>query len=175
VSYTISQIRGSKPESLVTASTDADDSAKRVDAQIAQSRRQFGELATAWTGKAAQAAQDQNADLARHQEAYRDRLLDVKDVLALRGPRLVDLRSNLDSAVDDAEDWWIVGDDGSVVPGVMLTWFAKLSDETALIVRARQLDVESKLKLLIAQFEAEDKATAYELRSIGWNEEVAPA
>lgn len=166
--YTVSQVRGSNPDVLNTAATDAETSARRVDAQVTQGREQMAALADDWTGSASDAAQKEYRERIDDQIAYAAALREVKTTLAEHGPALVDLRSQLDTAVNNAEDWWDVADDGSVTPGFWLTRYANLSDVTALTVEAQRLEVQMGIKLLLARFEAQDLAAGNAIRKIGW-------
>lgn len=166
--YTVSQVRGSNPDVLKTASADAENSARRVDAQIDQGRAQLGKLAESWTGTAADAAQKEYGERLADQTDFSAKLREVKDTLSTWGSKLVDKRSELDAAVNDAEVWWNVADDGSVTPGVWLSWWAELSTVNALIVEGNRLEVENNIKLVLAQFEADDVAAGRAIRKIGW-------
>jgi WXG100 family type VII secretion target len=167
VAYTVSTVRNSKPDVLNTAATDAEASAQRVDAQIAQGRRQMDALRDDWTGTASDAAGKQYGELITYQSAYSDQLRALNEVLTKRGPSLVDLRSKLDTAVSDAEEWWDVADDGSVTPGFWLSQYVKWNRVDALRIEAKRLEIENNIKLLLAQFEAEDVAAGHEIRQIG--------
>lgn len=167
--YTVSQVRASDPESLLNASRDAETAAARVDAQISKAKSQFVTLATDWTGTAADAAQKQGREMFEDQAEYRDKLRALTTPLSSGGRKLADIRSSLDKAVDSAEEWWDVADDGAVKPGRMLAWFASRSQVNALIVESRRIPIECDIKLKLAQFEAADRDTAYKLRKIGWD------
>lgn len=75
--YAVSQVMGSDPESLLTASVNARASAQQVDAQIDHARTQFAHLAEDWTGTAATAAQKQGRESLDEHVAYRDHLYAV--------------------------------------------------------------------------------------------------
>ncbi|MGV9799002.1 WXG100 family type VII secretion target [Mycobacterium sp. NPDC003449] len=167
--YTVSQVLGSDPESLSAASTEAARSAERVDAQIANARTQFSALGADWTGTAADAAQKQGREMLADQGEYRDKLRDAAVPLREGGTKMAEYRRRLKMRVDAAEDWWDVADDGSVSPGFWLRQFAGLSDVNAVTVESRRIPIECDIKLLLAQFEAADKDTAYKLRKIGWD------
>ena len=165
--YTVSKVRNSKPGVLSTAAADAEASAQRVDAQITQGRDRMIRLREDWIGTASDAADKQYGELIAHQEAYRRQLGELKKVLDSRGPRLVDLRSRVDTAVDDAEEQWDVADDGSVSPGFWLKWYLAINPAEVFKIEARRIDVENSIKLLLAQFEAEDVAAGHEIRQVG--------
>ncbi len=169
MAYTVSMVRNSNPAVLVTASGDAGTSAARVDAQISQGRRQIEKLAGNWTGDASDAAQKQHRELREDQAALSAALRRVRETLSDWGPQLAAKRSALDTAVDDAEDWWNVADSGSVSPGAWLSWFASLSATNAVLVEAQRLERENTIKLLLATFEADDVAAGRALRTIGWD------
>lgn len=168
--YTVSQVLGSNPDSLTSSSSEAYSSADRVDAQVTRARGQFRTLAERWEGKAADAAQKQAAEKFEDQEAYRDRLRSVGEVLGRHGPMLASLRNDLSNAVDSAGVWWFVGETGSVAPGAAMAFLQNLSDASALYVMSKKIEVENNLKLLLARFEAQDKAAGRELRTIGWDQ-----
>jgi WXG100 family type VII secretion target len=167
VSYTVSKVRNSKPDVLNTAATDAETSAQRVDAQIAQGRRHMDELREGWTGTASDAAGKQYGELITKQRAYSEQLRALKTVLDARAPNLVDFRSKLDTAVNDAEHQWDVADDGSVSPGFWLKWYLATNPTQIFTFEARRIEIENHIKLLLAQFEAEDLAAGHEIRQIG--------
>jgi WXG100 family type VII secretion target len=112
--YTVSQIAGSDPESLLGAASRMNDAAATVGAQIAREQSQFDTLRSDWTGTAADAAQKQGGEMRTDQSAYAQRLRDVAKPLSTGGRKLADIRSQLQKAVDAAEDQWDVADDGSV-------------------------------------------------------------
>lgn len=162
-------VRGSNPDVLTTASADAGTSASRVDAQIKQGREQIEKLSEDWAGTASDAAQKQHGELLEDQAAYSATLRDIQARLTSWGPKLSAKRSELDTAVNDAEMWWNVADNGQVSPGAWLTWWASLTDVNAVIVNANRIEVENNIRLILAQFEADDLAAGRELRTIGWD------
>lgn len=166
--YTVSQVLGSNPESLLGASAEANLSADRVDAQIIKAQTQFSELGDDWSGTAADAAQKQGREMLEDQAEYRDKLRDVATPLSNGGMKLTEIRSQLQKAVDAAEQWWDVADGGTVTPGWALRVFASQNAVNAIIVESRRIPIECDIKLLLAQFEAADRDTAYKLRKIGW-------
>ncbi|WP_066901991.1 WXG100 family type VII secretion target [Mycolicibacterium houstonense] len=168
MSYTVSQVLGSNPEALLAASHQAQEGARRVNSQIEEVRGKFAELKDDWIGTAADAAQKQGREMFEDQVAYRDKLYEVATPLASGGKELTELRSSLKAAIDSAEAWWDVGDTGSVKPGLWLSWYASLTDVNALIVESRRIPVECDIKLKLAQFEAADRDTAYQVRKVGW-------
>lgn len=167
MAYTVSKVRNSKPDLLNAAAGDAEQSALRVDAQITQGREQMDTLREDWIGTASDAAGKQYGELIGYQQTYRDQLRALKKVLAERGPKLVELRSQLDTAVNDAEGRWDVADDGSVSPGFWLAWYVFTNPAEALRIEAMRIEIECNIKLLLAQFEAEDLATGNAIRQIG--------
>lgn len=167
MAYTVSKVRKSKPDVLNTAATDAETSTQRVDAQIAQGREQMNWLREEWVGTSSDAAAKQYGELIGYQQTYRDQLQAVKAVLAERGPKLVDFRSQLDAAVNDAEGKWDVADDGSVSPGFWLKWYVRTNPWQWFKIEAMRIEIENNIKLLLAQFEAEDVAAGYAIRQIG--------
>jgi uncharacterized protein YukE len=170
VSYSVSQVLDSNPGALDAAASAAEAGAGRIDAQMTSGRSHLGTLGQVWHGTASTAAQKEGADLLRTQEAYRKQLADLKPVLSEGAKTLADLRSQLQSAVDAAEAWWNVNDDGTVTPGILLAAFAALSKQNAIVVEAKQIEVEQNLKLILAKFEAADKNTAAAVRKIGWED-----
>lgn len=167
MAYTVSKVRNSNPGVLATAATDAETSAQRVDVQIAQGRQAMATLREDWIGTASDAADKQYGELAVRQEAYRDQLRAVKTVLDARGPTLVGHRSDLETAVDDAEGRFDVADDGAVSLGWALRWFVIKNPTQAFKIEAMRIALESQIKLLLAKFEAEDLAAGYEIRQAG--------
>lgn len=69
--YTVSQVLGADPDSLLAASAEAKNSADRVDAQIVKARSQFFDLRADWTGAASNAAQKQGREMLEDQAEYR--------------------------------------------------------------------------------------------------------
>lgn len=98
MSYTASQVLGSNPESLLTASLDARAAAQRVNAQIEKSKSEFAQLKNDWLGTAADAAQKQAREMFEDQTAYRDKLYEVAKPLATGGKDLSELRGFEDNA-----------------------------------------------------------------------------
>ncbi|MGV0810465.1 WXG100 family type VII secretion target [Mycolicibacterium boenickei] len=164
----MSQVVGSNPESLLTASLNARAAAQRVNSQIDKARGQFAQLKDDWTGNAADAAQKQGREMFEDQAGYRDKLYEVAAPLAAGGTELTELRSDLKSAVDSAEDLWDVSDDGSVKAGFWLSRLASMSKVTAMVIESKRITVECHIKLKLAQFEAADRDTAYKVRKVGW-------
>lgn len=167
MSYTVSKVRNSTPDVLLTASSDATTSAQRVEDQIVAGARQFADLEQDWIGKASDAAGKQYGELTVDQVAYRESLTTLSGVLKTHGDKLIEFRSDLDSAVNNAEDWWNVADDGSVTPGFWLRWYMDVNDVDAVRLEAQRLEIENNIKLLLAQFEAQDLAAGYEIRQLG--------
>lgn len=168
MAYTVSQIVGSDPESLLGTAGQMTNAAATVDAQIAREQSQFDTLGSDWTGTAADAAQKQGREMRTDQSAYAQRLRDAAKPLSTGGRKLADIRSQLQKAVDAAEYQWDVADDGSVRPGFWLDWYASISPVQAVQVEAKRIEAENAIKLLLAQFEAADLDTAYQLRKVGW-------
>lgn len=166
--YSVSQVLDSNPGALDAAASEAEAGAGRIDAQMTSVRSHLSTLRGVWGGTASEAAQKEGTDMLRTQEAYRKQLADLKPVLSEGAKTLTDYRSQLQSAVDDAEVWWNVADDGTVTPGVVLAAFAALTAQNSIIVEAKQIEVESNIKLILAKFEAADKNTAAAVRKIGW-------
>lgn len=167
VAYTVSKVRNSKPDVLNTAAVNADESRRRVDAQITQGHDQMNTLRKDWIGTASDAAGKQYCELIGYQKTYREQLEAVQKALAERGPKLVELRSQLDAAVNDAEDRWDVADDGSVSLGFWLKWYVRTNPWQWFKIEATRIEIESNIKLLLAKFEAEDLAAGDEIRRIG--------
>ncbi|MGV0811923.1 WXG100 family type VII secretion target [Mycolicibacterium boenickei] len=167
MAYTVSKVRNSKPDVLRTAATDAAASAQRVDAQITQGREQMNTLREDWIGTASDAAGKQYGELIGYQQAYSDKLDALKSVLDKHGPKLVDFRAKVDTAVNDAEGWWDVADDGSVSVGSALAWYLLKNPSQFFKIEAKRIEIENNIKLLLAQFEAEDVAAGYAIRQIG--------
>jgi WXG100 family type VII secretion target len=168
VSYSVSQVLDSNPGALDAAAREAQAGAGRIDAQMTSVRSHLATLSGVWGGTASEAAQKEGKDLLRTQEAYRTQLSKLQPVLSEGASTLGGLRSQLQSAVDAAEDWWNVNDDGTVRPGILLATWAALSKGNAIVVQAKQIEVEQNLKLILAKFEAADKNTAAAVRKIGW-------
>lgn len=166
--YSVSQVLDSNPGALDAAAREAEAGAGRIDAQMTSVRSHLGTLREVWGGTASEAAQKEGTDMLRTQEAYRKQLADLKPVLSEGAKTLGDYRSALESAVDAAEVWWNVADDGSVTPGFVLATFAALTKANSIVVQAKQIEVESNIKLILAEFEAADKNTAAAVRKIGW-------
>lgn len=167
MSYTVSKVRNSTPDVLLTASADATTSAQRLDDQIAAGERQFSDLTEDWLGKASEAAAKQYGELAVDQREYSASLRAASTALKTHGDKLVEYRSALDTAVNNAEDWWNVADDGSVTPGFWLSWYMDVNDVDAIRLEAQRLEIENNIKLLLAQFEAQDLAAGYDIRQLG--------
>ncbi|OMC13164.1 hypothetical protein [Mycolicibacterium fortuitum] len=147
--YTVSQVVGSNPESLLTASLNARAAAQRVNAQIEKAKGEFAQLNSDWTGTAADAA--------------------LAKPLATGGKDLTEIRGSLKAAVDSAEDLWDVADNGAVTPGFWLRRLAAMSKVTAMVIESKRITVECDIKLKLAQFEAADRNTAYKIRKVGWD------
>lgn len=96
--YTVSQVVGSNPESLLTASLNARAAAQRVNAQIEKAKGEFAQLNSDWTGTAADAAQKQGREMFEDQTAYRDKLYEVAKPLATGGKDLTEIRGSLETA-----------------------------------------------------------------------------
>ena len=167
VGYAVSKVRNSKPDVLNTASVAAETSAQRVDAQITQGRNQMNRLREEWIGTASDAAGKQYGELIGYQKDYSKQLREVQRVLAQRGPKLVEFRSQLDAAVNEAEGRWDVADDGSVSLGFWLRWYVRTNPWQWFKIEAMRIEIESNIKLLLAKFEAEDLAAGDEIRRIG--------
>ena len=167
MAYTVSKIRNSKPDVLATAASDAEQSAQRIDAQISKGRQQMVALREDWVGTASDAADKQYGELIGYQQTYSRQFRVVKGILAKRGPKLVEYRSQLDTAINDAEDIWDVADDGSVSPGWMMAWYLMRNPTQLFKIESMRIEIENNIRLLMAQFEAEDVATGYEIRQAG--------
>jgi hypothetical protein len=170
VGYTVSKVLNSNPDSLSTAADEAGAGATRVGENMATQRKYLENLAEDWSGgTAAEAAQKQGTDMLTDQAAYKTKLEKLKAALSSGAQKLRDRRSELKTAVDDAEVWWNVADDGSVKPGWALAAWAELSQVNWFEVENKRIANEQKIKLILAQFEAQDEATAYEVRKLGWS------
>ncbi|WKG02290.1 WXG100 family type VII secretion target [Mycolicibacterium sp. HK-90] len=167
MAYTVSKVRNSKPDVLNTAASDAATSAQRVEAQITQGRDQMNTLCEDWIGTASEAAGKQYGELIGYQQTYSNQLRAVKDALTKHGPKLIDYRTKVDTAVNDAEDRWDVADDGSVSMGFWLEWYVFKNPSQFFKIEAKRIEIENNIKLLLAQFEAEDVAAGYAIRQIG--------
>lgn len=165
--YTVSKVRNSKPEVLTAAASDAEKSAQRVDAQIVQCRAEMASLRESWVGTASDAAGKQYGELVGYQQAYSTQLSAVKAALDKHGPKLVEFKSQLVTAVDHAEDRWDVADDGSVAMGFWLKVYVAMNPAQWVKVEAMRIALENHIKLLLAKFEAEDVAAGYAIRQIG--------
>jgi hypothetical protein len=168
VGYTVSKVLNSNPDSLSTAAAEAGAGATRVGEDMATQRKHLQTLDTDWVGTAADAAQKQGTDMLTDQAAYKTKLEDLKTELSKGADSLTGIRSDLRRAVDDAEVWWDVDDDGSVQPGWALSAYAALSTANWFDVETRRVAVEQAIKLILAQFEAADDHTASEVRKLGW-------
>lgn len=167
VAYTVSKIRNSKPDVLSAAASDAETSAQRVNAQITQGREQMNTLREDWIGTASDAAGKQYGELIGYQQTYSATLTKLQTALNKHGPKLVDYRTKIDTAVNDAEGWWDVADDGSVSVGAVLAWYLIKNPSQFFKIEAKRIEIENNIKLLLAQFEAEDVAAGYAIRQIG--------
>ena len=166
--YTVSKVVNSNPDALSTAANEAQAGADRVDQNITTARKHLTELSEDWTGTASESAQKQGTDMLTDQTAYKQKLIDLVKPLTDGAQKLSAKRSELKSAVDDAETWWDVHDDGTVSPGFSLRVFANISVSNYLIVESHRIQVEQKIKLILAQFEAQDVSTAAEVQKIQW-------
>ncbi|MGA5542531.1 WXG100 family type VII secretion target [Mycobacterium sp. NPDC051198] len=167
MAYTVSRIRDSKPDVLSTAASDAETSAQRVNTQIVQGREQMNTLREDWIGTASDAAGKQYGELIGYQQAYRETLATLQETLNKHGPKLVDYKAKVDAAVNEAEGRWDVADDGSVSLGRMLRLYVFMNPTQWFKIEAMRIEVENHIKLLLAQFEAEDVAAGYAIRQIG--------
>lgn len=167
VAYTVSKVRNSKPDLLSTAATDAETSAQRVNAQIVQGREQMNTLREDWIGTASDAAGKQYGELIGYQQAYSETLAKLKEALSKHGPKLVGYKAKVDTAVDEAEGRWDVADDGSVSLGRMLKLYVFMNPTQWFKIEAMRIEIENHIKLLLAQFEAEDVAAGFAIRRIG--------
>lgn len=168
MSYAVSTVLNSNPETLSTAAKEAGDGALRVGENMTTQRKLLDEMRNDWSGTASEAAQKQGADMLTDQGAYQKKLEDVQKALSGGAGKLRDLRSDLQRAVDDAEVWWNVADDGSVTPGFVLSAWAAMSKVNWFEVENRRIAVEQTIKLILAKFEAADEHTANEVRKVGW-------
>jgi hypothetical protein len=168
--YTVSKVLDSNPDALSTAADEAGACAKRVGENMATERKHLENLAEDWTGgTAAESAQKQGTDMLTDQAAYQKKLLGLKTALTSGAQKLRDSRSELQTAVDDAEVWWNVADNGSVTPGWALATWAALSKVNWFEVENKRIAIEQRITLILAQFEAADEAIAYEVRKLGWS------
>src|ERR1700712_3116115 len=132
------------------AAGQARDGATRVGENMATQRKHLENLRNDWSGgTAAEAAQKQGTDMLTDQAAHQKKLEDVKKALSDGAEKLKDLRSDLQKAVDDAEVWWNVADDGSVTPGFVLSTWAGMSKVNWFEVENRRIAVEQVIKLIL--------------------------
>jgi hypothetical protein len=165
MTLTVSQVLGTRPQSLLTAAEEVASSANRLDAQISSQRTQLSRLAGSWTGGASTAAQQQGADMLVGQEGYRDKLRAMQQVMSSGGRQLTGIRSALESMLTGgAGQFWKVADNGSVSPGPLLQQYASLFPVLGMQIKLKALEMESAVKKMLAEFEQADKDTADAMR-----------
>lgn len=167
MTYTVSKVRNSRPDLLLMAAVEAELSAQRIDARIVDGRAQTGWLHEDWVGTASDAAAKQYGELISCQQTYVAKMRAAKAALDTHGPKLVKFRADLDAAVNAAEDRWNVADDGSVSLSRMLIWYLIRNPTQVFKTEAMRIEIESNIKLLLAQFEAEDLAAGHAIRQVG--------
>lgn len=165
MTLTVSQVLGAKPDALLTAAGDVGTVANQLDGQIAGQKAQLGRLQSSWTGSASAAAQKQGEQVTVGQEAYRDKLRAMQQVMVSGGRQLTTVRTALQSLVGGgAAQFWNIADSGSVTPGPALQLLGNLSPVLGMQIKLKSLDVETAVKKLLEEFEQADKEAADALR-----------
>ena len=164
---TVSLVLASKPDSLVTASTEVGAGAVEVDGRIATERSRLDALSATWTGTASVAALDHAEDMLTAQRRYRDALHALQKELAAAGGELGHLRSELSDLVSSVEAaLFHIADDGTTTPGPLLRTLATLSPVLAMEGRLRGLALQAAIRIALDKFDAADRAAAHQLRQI---------
>jgi uncharacterized protein YukE len=167
VPVTVSQVLGSRPETLVTAAGQLGDGAGDVDDRMATERSRFGELTATWVGTASDAASDHASEMIDDQRRYRDKLAALQRQLAAAGDELGHLRSALSDLTSSIEaKLFHIADDGTTTPGPILKTLARTSPVLAMDIRLRGLALQTAIQTLLDRFDAADQAAAYRLRQI---------
>lgn len=161
---TVSQVLSARPGIVVDAADTVSMSAKAADFYIANQHRSLSDLNDSWEGAASRTAGDQGAGLLAEQETYRAKLVAIQHELARGGAQLVDLRAQLEGIVTgDLNRYWMIGDDGSVMPGALLQEYASFSPAAELEVALMAMQLSIRIRQLLAQFELADTRTAQAL------------
>ena len=164
---TVPQVLGSRPETLMTAAGQLGDGAGGVDDRMATERSRFGELTASWIGTASDAASDHASKMIDDQRRYRDKLAALQKQLTAAGDELGRLRSALSDLTSGIEaKLFHIADDGTATPGPILTTLARSSPVLAMDVRLRGLALQTAIQTLLDEFDAADRAAAYQLRRI---------
>jgi WXG100 family type VII secretion target len=165
MTLTVSQVLSAKPEVLLNAAGDVGTVANQLEGKIADQRSQLSRLAGSWTGSASAAAQKQGAQMLVGQEAYRDKLRAMQQVMSSGGQQLSTVRTQLQSLVGGSISPLLnVADNGSVTPGPVLQQLSSLSPVLGMQVKLKSLEVETAVKKLLDEFEKVDKGAADALR-----------
>lgn len=165
MTLTVSEVLASQPGVLLNAAADVGTVANQLDGAIATQRSRLSQLSDSWTGGASAAAQKQGADMLVGQEAYRDKLRAMQQVMSSGGEQLTTIRTALQSLVGgDAAKMWNVADNGSVTPGPVLQQFGSIFPVLGMQVKLKALEVESAVKKMLGEFERTDKEAADALR-----------
>ena len=164
MTLTVSQILGTQPQNLLDAAGDVGSVAAKLDSQISSQRSHLSDLASTWSGTASSAAQKQGAEMLVGQEAYRDKLRSLQQVMTSGGAQMTSIRSTLESlTTGGVSSLWQVSDTGSVTAGPLLQSFSSMFPAFGMQVKLKALEMESAIKQMLGEFEQADKSTSEEL------------
>ncbi len=114
---TISAVEASQPERLVSAAADVAAQTARLDTLISAQRESVNTLREGWSGDAADAAIARGEQHLVGQEALRDKLRTLQEVLATGGGQLHSTRIALLEMVEQLRSQgWQISDDGVATP-----------------------------------------------------------
>jgi uncharacterized protein YukE len=117
VATSISAVEASQPERLVSAATEVSTQTTQLDNLIATQRDSVNRLREGWSGSAADAAIARGEQNLATQEALRDKLQMLQEVLSSGGGQLSSTRTALLDMVDQLRgQGWLISDDGVATP-----------------------------------------------------------
>jgi alpha/beta hydrolase family protein len=168
VTVTIPQVEASRPEGLCRSAAQLGAKASGLGTQIATQRATLTELRTAWQGTAASAAIARAQPTLLRMQQIRDAMTTAQTALADGGTALVHNRTMLRQNVGQlCAQGWQVAPDGtvSVRPGSPLERYATTGPANAMRLQRLAAANSVRLKVLLAEFDAADRAVNRRLRT----------
>jgi len=167
VAVTISQVEASRPENLVAAAAEVGAAAAELESWIDRERLQLTRLASDWRGSASDTALEHATEMFGDQQIYGDRLNLLHTAMSAGGARLGGIRRRVVALVSSPEaSLFDISDDGRVSLGWRLKFMVATNPALAMTWGLRRLALQTAIQTGLAEFDAEDKATATKMERI---------
>ncbi|WP_395306809.1 hypothetical protein V4U86_15195 [Mycobacterium sp. AMU20-3851] len=158
---TISEVEASRPDDLVAAAGEVASAAADLESWIDRERLQLTRLASDWRGSASDTAREHATEMFGDQEIYADRLKLLHAAMSSGGAQLGGIRRRVMALVSSPEaSLFDISDDGRVSLGWRLKVLVATNPALAMMWGMRRLALQTAIQTGLAEFDAEDKATA---------------